>query len=460
MASQEYNSHPLPAPPPHGQQSYQNQYSQSPPSAYDQSPLPQPPQPAQQHQSRQQQAQLTQQPSYPQRPPQKHRPRSRGFSFRSDKSGQANGAGGGHVQKVSSAGLHETHEEKESKRLHSKADPTLAMQEAEPSAVARAAVDFDEKPPLSSLQHKDLNGVVIAEPDRSNPTRSKWERPLDTIRSFEAALDGKTDGTISSRQSMYRGDSDSVVNWNRRSSYYGSKPRQRDRYPGGSTHRLNPDSNGPRFPHDSYYGAPGGRPMSTFRPDSAMLDPRGSAMMGGPRDGYYDGMESGPSGGYGGNGGRNRMSRMQTDPHMSTHPAVRQNLYPGSNNHRSYETVASASGGSASMGEPSGYQTDPTSSENSSINRRSPPKQRQEPMNDYGISFGQSPGYQAPKLGAPESQPRTMPDNSHAPTPPPKAGGGSLLRKASKVSGMAGTQRPDMGEKRKSWFSRRFSKNS
>lgn len=29
-----------------------------------------------------------------------------------------------------------------------------------------------------------------ADPDRSNPTRSRWERPLDTIRSFEAAIDG------------------------------------------------------------------------------------------------------------------------------------------------------------------------------------------------------------------------------------------------------------------------------
>ena len=32
--------------------------------------------------------------------------------------------------------------------------------------------------------------VLIADPDRSNPTRSRWERPLDTIRSFEAAIDG------------------------------------------------------------------------------------------------------------------------------------------------------------------------------------------------------------------------------------------------------------------------------
>lgn len=53
------------------------------------------------------------------------RPRkSRTFSFRSDKS---RGSGSNH--KID---LHETSAEKESKRLHSKADPTLAMQEAEP----------------------------------------------------------------------------------------------------------------------------------------------------------------------------------------------------------------------------------------------------------------------------------------------------------------------------------------
>lgn len=35
-----------------------------------------------------------------------------------------------------------------------------------------------------------LTPFLIADPDRSNPTRNRWERPLDTIRSFEAAIDG------------------------------------------------------------------------------------------------------------------------------------------------------------------------------------------------------------------------------------------------------------------------------
>lgn len=36
------------------------------------------------------------------------------------------------------------------------------------------------------------------EPDLSNPTRNRWERPLDTIRSFEAAInrDAKRQSTF------------------------------------------------------------------------------------------------------------------------------------------------------------------------------------------------------------------------------------------------------------------------
>lgn len=64
--------------------------------------------------------------------------------------------------------------------------------------------------PIRAIKHLDNNGNPIgvhsystpgpkletdceslsADPDRSNPTRSRWERPLDTIRSFEAAIDG------------------------------------------------------------------------------------------------------------------------------------------------------------------------------------------------------------------------------------------------------------------------------
>lgn len=42
---------------------------------------------------------------------------------------------------------------------------------------------------LRSIQHTDHEGRVITEPDLSNPTRHRFERPLDTIRNFEAAID-------------------------------------------------------------------------------------------------------------------------------------------------------------------------------------------------------------------------------------------------------------------------------
>lgn len=47
-------------------------------------------------------------------------------------------------------------------------------------------------PPISQFftVHFTDTFLPTADPDRSNPTRSRWERPLDTIRSFEAAIDG------------------------------------------------------------------------------------------------------------------------------------------------------------------------------------------------------------------------------------------------------------------------------
>ena len=69
---------------------------------------PAPPQPAPQHKSR---------------PPSG---KNRSFSFRSDKSHKSHGS---NVNKID---LHETSLEKEAKRLHTKADPTMAISEAEP----------------------------------------------------------------------------------------------------------------------------------------------------------------------------------------------------------------------------------------------------------------------------------------------------------------------------------------
>ncbi|RYP14949.1 hypothetical protein DL765_006017 [Monosporascus sp. GIB2] len=413
MATASYNSHPLPAPPQQqqGQQQYGAYHQPSPHNYQD-----------------------------PSAPPHNIRTKPRGFSFRSEKSQKSHkSAGSGSHHKIDTK---ETSAEKESNRLHSKADPTLAISEAEPSAVAQMSGDNRVKP-LSAIQHRDINGNPIVDPDRSNPTRSRWERPLDTIRSFEAAIDGAYDN----RKSFYRSDAGSVADWNRRSSYYGSKPPpildpqtlwRNDTLPlhvydislgllTGST---------PRFPQDSYYSG---------RRDSTMYDSRQPAMGGQQREpGYYDSYD----------GGRNRYSRPQPEPPTMNRPVGGRNVYPMPNNHRSYETVASGSG-SGSYGEPVGYQTAPTSSENSSIERRSPPK-RQDPVNDYGISFGQESAYQTPNFGI-----HTSAGAVDSAPPPPRHQGGSLLRKTSRAATPGSAQdRQGMGEKRKSWFSRRFSKSS
>lgn len=293
----------------------------------------------------------------------------------------------------------------------------MALSEREPAMEAQT---LSARPALRAIQHKDPNGNPIMDPDRSNPTRSRFERPLDTIRGFEAAIDSGYN-----RKSFYKPDADPAAGRNRRSSYYGNNGRP---------------------PPDGWHGA--GRPNRT---ENGVYDQRQTVMMGNSRDSSYEGFDGGPyNNGVPGIGARNKFPRNQSEPYLN---APERNVYPTSNNHRSYETVASGSG-SGSMGEPAGYQTDLTSSENSSIDRQSPPK-RQEQTNDYGISFGQSPSYQAPGLGLGQGR-------SENPPPLPRKDPGSLLRKSSKapVRNEKSQERPGVGEKRKSWFVRRFSKNS
>ncbi|KAL2128310.1 hypothetical protein VTI74DRAFT_9361 [Chaetomium olivicolor] len=385
-----------------------------------------------------------------QKPTQKPR-KSRTFSFRSDKS---HGSGSHKID------LHETPAEKEAKRLHSKADPTLAMHEAEPAEVA--ATVKSSLAPLRSIQHKDAYGNPIADPDRSNPTRSRWERPLDTIRSFEAAIDGE----YNNRRSIIRQDVEgSAWGASRRASYYGSS------------------GNGGRFAQDSYYGSRPPSMMYANRPDSSQQDLRLGGM--GQRDNYYD-----QNPGYGGYGppaqnGRRNWSRMSSEPHYgSGYRQQNSQDYSIPPNHRSYETVTTASG-SGSSGEPAGYQTDPTSSDNSSIDRvQSVPRRQVEPVNDYGIGFSQSPSYQPPafslNIQGPSSNGgqvgynnfqvtnghqsnsnyQSNGDHKHNNPPPPLVPHKDqtpVLRKP-----MASVQqelRPAQPEKRKSWFARRFSKH-
>ncbi|KAL7927461.1 hypothetical protein ACQKWADRAFT_4221 [Trichoderma austrokoningii] len=370
---------------------------------------------------------------------QHQRSNSHRFSFLSDK-GRKNSV-------TTKIDLHETHAEKDSRRLHSKADPTLAMNEAEPSVEAvMAATSLS---PLRSIQHKDAYGNVIADPDLSNPTRNRWERPLDTIRSFEAAIEGDY-----ARRSMYRSDTDPSANFSRRNSY---RPNQ------------------PRFPQDSYYGSRAASFQGSQYEAPGMGSGRNSYndmqnYSSNNNGGYYTTTSAGPSGYNRNQGGygrppRERAPKMPSDPHLRSYNRE-QNVYPLPHKDRSYETVTSAAASGSS--DPAGYQTDPTSSDNSSIHRASPAKRGSERANDYGIAFSQSQSYKTPALTVNLSPPANshnlpaLPNASYQNPPLP-----TIPRKQVTTTTTTTTTlkrqvstTPPGGEKRKSWFSRRFSKNS
>ncbi|TKA33511.1 hypothetical protein B0A54_14688 [Friedmanniomyces endolithicus] len=140
------------------------------------------------------------------------RTRSRGISFRSDKSSGSKG-------KVD---FTESPEEKSRRdsiwKNSSKANPNAALNELTPGVL-----NLTEQSTLQSLreyQHKDVNGNTIVDPDLSNPTRPRMERPLDTIRSFEKAIDNgyKRRASYSASQSY---DQNGQFSSRRSSNYYG-----------------------------------------------------------------------------------------------------------------------------------------------------------------------------------------------------------------------------------------------
>ncbi|EPE06784.1 hypothetical protein F503_03211 [Ophiostoma piceae UAMH 11346] len=399
--------------------------------------------------------------------------RSRGLSFRSDKSHHS-GSGS-----ISTKLEPETHAEKEAKRLHSKADPSLAIIEAEPSAVAATAKTM--LAPLRSITHRDNFGNPIAEPDFTNPTRSRWERPLDTIRSFEAAIDGGYSRKSSIPDTAAdNNNNNNSNNFSRRNSYFsvqGANPPPAT----GNT----PGNGGPRYPQDSYYRAQQPH-MST---SNSAYDLRQNLH---GRDSYYD-YQGAPPQLQGQN--RQRYSRNSSEPQIHGHlnrpdqnAQNAQNVYPGgSSNHRSYETVASGSG---SNGEPAGYQTDLTSSDNSSIERRQSPgkmamgpggpggpgqfNRRPSPMNDLNGGYGYNnnnlnannsySGYNGPK--APQIQLNGAGANNDGLTM--AATKNVITRKTTGTSATAAPLAPTTSaglgtaaaDKRKSWLSRKFSKKN
>ncbi|OJJ08365.1 hypothetical protein ASPVEDRAFT_89590 [Aspergillus versicolor CBS 583.65] len=60
-----------------------------------------------------------------------------------------------------------------------------------PNSISGKSDELAPSVSLGGIQHLDRQGKVISDPDRSNPTRPRLERPLDTIRGFEAAINAR-----------------------------------------------------------------------------------------------------------------------------------------------------------------------------------------------------------------------------------------------------------------------------
>ncbi|EMD94328.1 hypothetical protein COCC4DRAFT_131391 [Bipolaris maydis ATCC 48331] len=350
------------------------------------------------------------------------KPRQRGLSFHSNKSRDP-------PAPKSPKSPSSKHERKFSEHLdpNSKADPNHAMNELQPVAAAL------EKPTLQSLrsfQHTDSSGNPIVDPDLSNPTRSRWERPLDTIRSFEAAIDGEY------RRRSQSMRVDNTDHGSRRSSYYG-----------GGYNDQNRQSNASYFPQRQY-----------------------------GRDSYADG--HGYGGPVGGGPPPPRMrygNRMQSDPGWTNRQSM-QGVYPMNGYQKSRDTVhTNGSNGSHSDGP---YSNDP-SSDNSSIERGVPVQPPQQDLssqyafiNNFGRGpileeFGERPGYSS--QGAPpppqhngmysNGSPPQPPKHAMQPAPAPiKLDSGSAPAPEQSRPKMLSKNSSNAGEKRKSWLKKRFSK--
>ncbi|KAF8469589.1 hypothetical protein BDZ91DRAFT_58058 [Kalaharituber pfeilii] len=191
-----------------------------------------------------------------------------------------------------------TPEQKRRTRITTMSDPTRAITEEEPFAVSQAKTGEG----IRTYQHKDIYGNPILEPDLSNPTRSRWERPLETIRSFEAqinrdlqrqsafsAVDAVDNMDQSQRQvqhnpgpfdsSLYHRNNGAqryapVDAYRSHNGYYQHRQMSQDRYPPVEQVPPMPQSNGyghypdhqiskmhhvPRRPADAYhnFGPPG-----------------------------------------------------------------------------------------------------------------------------------------------------------------------------------------------------------
>ncbi|KAF2151701.1 hypothetical protein K461DRAFT_268838 [Myriangium duriaei CBS 260.36] len=296
-------------------------------------------------------------------------------------------------------------------RGESKANPNAAVLELQPQVAdfygARNVLEKVTLDSIRSLPAKDAQGNLISEPDLSNPTRSRWERPLDTIRSFERAIDGDYH-----RRTVSRGPSE-----------MGEVPQHNSR-------------------RSSYYGAPGGGPNPN----------RGNSYYGN-RDSHYDNYGGAPP------APRARFSRGMSEGGMGRYGNGYAPPSQYGHNNGSHE-------GSDSTG-PWANSTDP-SSQNSSYERLSGVvKHGQSPEHSYGMHDGYAPApineeiddYGFPARPPPGGAKPAPPAHAEQPRQPIKLGKSSGNPLEYQGGSLPTTTKP-AAEKRKSWLGRRFSKNN
>ncbi|KAF3390489.1 hypothetical protein F1880_009261 [Penicillium rolfsii] len=348
--------------------------------------------------------------------------RGRGFSVKSENSQKSNTSG----HKSHKSHLSESSQEKARHSLHTKADPTVAMNELQPMAVAL------EKPTLGSLramEHKDQYGNPITDPDWSNPTRPRFERPLDTIRSFEAAIYGTYSSTRPVSYARTDDAASQMGDYSRRTSYYGGQQNN-----GYSTRGY--DQNG--------YGR-----NAQSRPDS-MIDAYGGSSQ--APDNYYPYNQSGNGNG---NGRRPRHNpRMPSDQSGYAQSHGGQYAYQQQNQQRSYDNFTAGSG--SGYTDSYGQSTDP-SSLNSSMDQLQQQALQQQRLDErahaeYGYQgYGGDPNMNGHGKNIPSPPAAVADPGSNFATP-----ANGHLRKTPTANVKA--QEQANGEKRKSWFKKRFSK--
>jgi len=330
--------------------------------------------------------------------------------------------------------LRESHDEKRKLAFSNtaKSNPNAAMNEMQPIAQQLEKATIAS---LRSSQYFDMHGSPITDPDFSNPTRRRTERPLETIMSFEAAIDRE-----------YKRQRDAA--------------REAARMSFAQNDNNGPDNSGYESKRSSYWG--GGE----YAGNGYYLGPSRS------RGSYMEGPPS-----------RNKFgARMNSEPIMQRyngggHPYST----PGYGQTRDTINTGGSNGSASDQWHNS---TDP-SSDNSSIERMKaeghgeygyPTPPQREPISEdghytYNNGGGYNPSYMAGAgPGASSGHPAHQYNNG-PPAPPPKAVMGGPVqappvhnpaapRQLIKLNPAANDpSRPPAGEKRKSWLKRRFSKN-